>query len=66
MQMQSHEKSSFKSFFGHFIESFFSPLFTEVWKLENGNNKIIQPFLPDEVYAYGIALYVVDKDFCKK
>merc|ERR1712227_122050 len=40
-----------------------TPLFTEVWKLENGNNKIIQPFLPDEVYAYGIALYVVDKDF---
>ena len=39
---------------------------TEVWELENGTNKIIEPTLPDNHYAFGIALYVVDKDFCKK
>ena len=44
----------------------FRPLVTEVWELENGNNKIIQPTLPDDDYAFGIALYVVEKDFCKK
>ena len=44
----------------------FSPLVTEVWELENGNNKIIQPTIQDIDYAVGIALYVVEKDFCKK
>ena len=44
----------------------FRPLVTEVWELENGNNKTIEPTLPDSAYAYGIALYVVEKDFCKK
>merc|ERR1719197_165069 len=43
-----------------------TPLVTEVWKLENGNNKTIEPTLPDNDYRFGIALYVVDKDFCKK
>ena len=37
---------------------------TEVWELDNGTNKIIEPTLSD--VFYGIALYVVDKDFCKK
>ena len=44
----------------------FSPLVTEIWELEIGTNKIIEPTLPDDHYAWGIALYVVDKDFCKK
>ena len=44
----------------------FSPLDTEVWELENGNTKIIEPTLPDDAYAVGIALYMVEKDFCKK
>ena len=44
----------------------FRPLVTEVWKLENGNNKLIQPTLPDGTYYRGTALYVVEKDFCKK
>ena len=44
----------------------FRPLVTEVWELENGNNNIIQPTLPDADYMYGIALYIVEKDFCKK
>ena len=42
----------------------FSTIPTEVWELENGTNKIIEPFL--SYYSYGTALYVVDKDFCKK
>ena len=48
------------------LKSFFSPLVTEVWELENGNNDIIQPTLPSADYIYGIALYIVEKDFCKK
>ena len=39
---------------------------TEVWELDNGTNKTIEPTLPNGYYIYGIALYVVDKDFCKK
>ena len=48
------------------IKIIFSPLVTEVWEVENGNNKIIEPTLPDGRYDWGVALYVVDKDFCKK
>ena len=48
------------------LKSLLSTLVTEVWELENGNNTIIAPTLPDGHYNYGIALYVVDKDFCKK
>ena len=65
MRMQSYAKSSFTILLGHFIESLFSPLATEVWELESGNNKLIQPTLPDDDYGFGIALVVVDKDFCK-
>ena len=48
------------------FKSLFSPLVTEVWEFENGNSKIIQPTLPDDHYLAGIALYVVENDFCKK
>ena len=48
------------------VQSLFSPLDTEVWELENGNNKTIEPTLPNDDYAFGIALFVVEKDFCKK
>ena len=48
------------------IKSLFSPIVTEVWELENGINKIIEPTLPNGEYVNGIALYVVEKDFCKK
>ena len=47
------------------LKSLFSPLVTEVWKLENGKNKIIEPILLNSDYVAGIALYVVEKDFCK-
>lgn len=39
---------------------------TEVWELENGSNKIIEPNLPNGDYGVGIALFVVEKDFCQK
>ena len=51
---------------GGFFYDQYSSLVTEVWDLKNGTNKIIEPRLPDDRYVYGIALYVVDKDFCKK
>ena len=47
------------------LQSLFSPLVTEVWEFDNGNDKIIEPTLPDWHYSYGIALYVVEQDFCK-
>ena len=37
---------------------------TEVWDLENDTMEMITPELKN--YEYGIALYVVDSDFCKK
>ena len=39
---------------------------TEVWNLENGNSKIIEPTLPRWYYAFGIGLYPVDPNFCQK
>ena len=37
---------------------------TEIWELENGNNKLIDPVLPTNQYAIGIGLYPVDFSFC--
>ena len=39
---------------------------TEVWELSNGNNKVINPTLPSTHYRYGIGIYAVDFDFCRK
>ena len=39
---------------------------TEVWGFENGSNTFMEPILPKDEYAYGIALFVVNPDFCKK
>ena len=44
----------------------YSPMVTEIWELENGINKISEPSLPFFPHYYGMALYIVDKDFCKK
>ena len=35
---------------------------TEVWELENGNNKIVDPTLAN--HYKGLALYAVDFSFC--
>ena len=37
---------------------------TEVWDLENDSMEMITPELKN--YEYGIALFVVDSNFCKK
>ena len=39
---------------------------TEIWELENGNNKIVNPTLTNYDYSHGIGLFAVDFDFCKK
>ena len=41
---------------------FFLSFETEVWELENGSNKVINPTLDE--YAFGIGLYAVDFNFC--
>ena len=46
-------------------EIFFSPA-TEIWQLENGNNKIVNPTLTKNNYSEGIGLFAVDFNFCKK
>ena len=53
---------TFKIFFD--IKDFFSDLETEIWQLTNGNNKIINPTLPDGDYVFGIGLYLVPFNFC--
>ena len=39
---------------------------TEVWTMVNESNKTIKPSLQHMHYTYGIALYAVDFDFCRK
>ena len=41
---------------------FFLSFETEVWGLENGSNKVINPTL--DFYSIGIGLYAVDFNFC--
>ena len=48
--------------FGYEDSDFFLSLETEVWELENGNNKVITPAL--NRYYGGIGLYAVDFNFC--
>ena len=44
----------------------FSDVETEVWKMTNGENKTIAPSLPHMNYTYGVALYPVNFNFCRK
>jgi len=39
---------------------------TEVWEFETGDNNIIGATLQNNNYAYGIGLYAVNFDFCRK
>ena len=43
-----------------------SSMETELWELDNGVYNIIQPNLPNNHYAFGVALFEVDANFCKK
>ena len=45
---------------------YFRDAVTEVWELADENNKVISPSLPYNRYYYGIALFPVNSDFCKK
>ena len=46
------------------LKSFLSALETEIWNINNENNKIIDPVLPSQYYSLGIGLYIVPFDFC--
>ena len=48
--------------FSYEDSDFFISIETEVWELENGNNKVMTPILHD--YSYGIGLYAIDFNFC--
>ena len=48
----------------HRKSHFFLSFETEVWELENGNNKGINVTLTD--FYSGIGLYAVDFNFCSK
>ena len=39
---------------------------TEIWQLQNGESKIVNPILITGNYIYGIGLFAVDFNFCKK
>ena len=43
-----------------------APVETEVWELEDGKNKVINPSLPNYNYAQGIGMFAVDFNFCRK
>ena len=37
---------------------------TEIWRMNLSSSRITEPMLPDAQYKYGIALFLVDSDFC--
>ena len=37
---------------------------TEIWQMNLGSSRITEPSLPDAQYKYGIALFLVEQDFC--
>ena len=39
---------------------------TEIWELDDEVYNIIQPNLTNDAYAWGLALFEVDANFCKK
>ena len=45
-------------------KNIFSDAETEIWNLTNGNNKVVDPTLPNSHYAWGMGLYIVPFDFC--
>ena len=49
-------------YFGYEHSNIFLSLETEVWELENDNNKVIDPTLSD--YYTGIGLFAVNFNFC--
>ena len=42
------------------------PAGTEVWDLENNVGEVIDPSLPRTNYSWGVALFLVTDDFCRK
>ena len=48
------------------IQPQFSDAVSEVWDLADEKNKVIAPSLPRFHYSYGIALFPVNSDFCRK
>lgn len=39
---------------------------TELWNLESGTGRIVDPELEANKYAYGIGLFLVNPGFCEK
>ena len=42
------------------------PAVTEVWDLENNFGEVINPSLPRTNYSWGVALFLVTDEFCKR
>ena len=42
------------------------PAVTEVWDLENNVGEVINPSLPRTNYSWGVALFLVTDEFCKR
>ena len=43
----------------------FRKMETELWEFDNGGKSIIEPYLPDRTYSRGMAVFLVDFNFCK-
>ena len=46
-----------------FIKNKFSVV-TEIWDLNNGDSRVVNPTLPNSDYGWGMALYLVPVGFC--
>ena len=47
-------------------QNIYASMPTEIWEFDNGVNNIIKTNLPHHDYIFGIALFKVDTNFCKK
>ena len=53
----------FKSMFN---DKIFIRVMTELWEMETQQRRLIAPTLPHNAYAYGIGLFLVDIEYCRK
>ena len=66
LQNDSEFLTDFVNYLMYILLNNFSDVETEVWTMANGTHKNISPSLPEKDYIYGVALYSVDFNFCRK
>ena len=66
LEMKKHPQNRFLFLELNLIVDYLSDTETEIWETINEKSSIIDPKLPHAKFVHGVALYIVDSDFCKK